>query len=592
MPPHDTPQPADRFAENFTRIAQASQAVMQEFMARNNAQKGEYLGTQFATAYLDYLSQAARNPQKLLAQQMAWWQEYLKLLQHSAKRLTGETQAPYIEPESKDRRFKDEAWRDNALFDFIKQSYLLTARWMLESARDTEGLDPHQSKKLDFYTRQFVDAMSPSNFLMTNPEVLRATLESGGENLVNGLSNLLEDLERSKGALRVSMTDMDAFEVGRNLATTPGKVVYENELMQLIQYAPVTQKVHKAPLLIIPAWINKYYILDLQPDNSFVAWALEQGYTVFMVSWVNPDERLAQKTFEDYLALGPLAALDAIERATGEKQVAAIGYCLGGTLLSIALAYLAAKKQSSRILSATFLTTMVDFSDAGELSVFIDDAQLQALEGRMAERGYLEGEEMAGTFNLLRANDLVWSFVVNNYLLGKDPFPFDLLYWNADSTRMPAMMHSFYLRAMYQQNRLVQPGALTLLGTPIDLRRINVPCYILSAREDHIAPWKSTYQATQIYRGDVTFVLAASGHIAGVVNAPKKNKYMHWVSDTLPPRGEDWLARAKEEAGSWWPHWNRWQEAKTGTRVKARQPGDGKLKPVEDAPGRYAKTKS
>ena len=419
------------------------------------------------------------------------------------------------------------------------------------------GWTPKTAQKVDFYSRQFVDAMSPSNFLLTNPEVLRKTAETGGENLLKGLNNLLSDLEQGKGRLRIKMTDMEAFKLGENIGVSPGKVVFQNDLMQLIQYTPSTEKVLKRPLLIAPPWINKFYILDLRPRNSFVRWAVSQGHTVFVISWVNPDEKLAEKGFEDYMKEGYLAALDAIEQATGEREVNAIGYCLGGTLLASTLAYMATKKDN-RIRSATFFVTMMDFAEAGELGVFIDEEQLKALEEKMNKRGYLEGSEMATTFNMLRANDLIWSFVVNNYLLGNDPFPFDLLYWNADSTRMPARMHSFYLRKMYQENLLAEPGGISLAGVPIDLRKIKTPAYFLSTREDHIAPWKSTYRGTQLLGGPKRFVLAASGHIAGVVNPPDGGKYSHWINTDLPADPEEWFKGATEIAGSWWPDWHRW----------------------------------
>ena len=433
--------------------------------------------------------------------------------------------------------------------------------------------------------------MAPSNFVLTNPEVLRTTIESGGENLVNGLKHMLEDLERGKGRLMIKMTDMEAFEVGRNIAVTPGKVIFQNDLHQLIQYDPTTPEVKRRPLLVIPPWINKYYILDLRPTNSFVRWAVSQGHTVFVVSWVNPDEHLAQKRFDDYMIEGPLAALDAIELATGESEANVIGYCLGGTLLAATLAYMAAKGDK-RFTSATFFASMVDFNEAGELAVFIDEEQLASLEERMRKHGYLEGSEMATTFNMLRANDLIWSFVVNNYLLGKEPFPFDLLYWNSDSTRMPATMHSFYLRTMYQENKLVEAGGITLDGVPIDLRKIRTPSFILSTREDHIAPWKSTYTATQLYKGPVKFVLAASGHIAGVVNPPDQRKYGHCDNAKLPKKPEDWLASATFHDGSWWPTWEKWVARHGGGMVPARKPGDGRLEPIEDAPGSYVKVKS
>jgi len=587
--PHD----ASEFAKNMATSAEKCQQIMQEFLAR---QAQDLPNTSIdplnvGSAFMELFTRMMSDPLGMLEKQFTLWQDYMHLWQNAAQKLLGDEQTPIIEPDSKDRRFKDEAWQRNAVFDFLKQSYLLSARWMQHAVSDVSGMDPHTARKLDFYTRQFVDALSPSNFLMTNPEVLKATIDSNGQNLVNGLGNLLEDLERGKGKLRISMTDQNAFHVGKNLAITKGKVVYQNDLIQLIQYDPTTKDVYKTPLLVMPAWINKFYILDLQPENSLVKWLVDQGHTVFVISWVNPDEHLSKKSFDDYMAEGPLAALDAIEKATGETEITIAGYCLGGTLLSITLAWLHAKKQQHRVKSATYLTTMIDFAESGELSVFIDEEQLKMLENKMAETGYLEGSEMALTFNMLRANDLIWSFVVNNYLLGKDPFPFDLLYWNGDSTRMPAVMHSFYLRNMYQKNNLIQPGGLTIGGVPIDLRTITTPTYILSTREDHIAPWKSTYAATQIYKGDIRFVLAGSGHIAGAINPPAKNKYNHWVSHNhdFPKSPDKWLAGAEEHPGSWWPDWNKWQAKFAGPKVPARKPGDGKLKPIEDAPGSYVK---
>lgn len=586
---HDPSQ----FSENLAKAGAQAQRIIQEFINRQADNPHSAVETgHIGQAFMEWLSQMMRDPSKLWVTQMQWWNDYLQLLQHSARTLAGEETNPVILPDAKDKRFKDKAWQQNVVFDFIKQSYLLSAKYLQNSVKQVEGIDEKTFHKVDFYTRQFVDAMAPSNFLMTNPEVLRTTLESGGDNLVKGLQNMVQDLERGRGDLRISMTDMNAFEVGKNLASTPGKVIYRNELMELIQYQPLTPTVFKVPLLIMSAWINKYYIMDLRQENSMVRWLLEQGYTVFAISWVNPDGRLAQKDFDDYLESGPLAALDAIERATGEKQVAMAGYCLGGTLMAITLAYLKAKKQDHRVVSATYLTTMVDFTHAGELSVFIDEEQLQSMEARMNEKGYLEGAEMSATFNMLRANDLIWSFVVNNYLLGKDPFPFDLLYWNADSTRMPAAMHSFYLRNMYQNNRLIKPGALVINGVKIDLRTITTPTYILSCREDHIAPWKSTYAATHIYGGDVTFVLAASGHIAGVINPPASKKYCFWNNNATPRSADAWFEKAEEVQGSWWPHWHTWQKPRSGTRVNARTPGAAGLKALENAPGSYVKVMS
>jgi polyhydroxyalkanoate synthase subunit PhaC len=581
----------EQIAQVLSEIAEKSQQLMQDFAERRCARNGDARASDplnLQPTVLELTTRLMSDPAALVKAQLNLWQDYLRLWQSTGQRLLGQPVAPVAEPEQGDRRFRDPAWDEHAVFDFIKQSYLLTSRWLVNTVNQVEGVDDKTRQKIDFYTRQFVDAMAPSNFVATNPEVLRTTLESGGENLLRGLNNLLGDLTRGNGKLAITMTDLEAFALGENLALTPGKVVLQNELMQLIQYAPTTEQVHERPLLIIPPWINKYYILDLQPKNSFIKFAVDQGFTVFVISWVNPDREHAQKTFEDYMVEGPLAALDAMADATGESEATVIGYCLGGTLLASMLAYLATKRDR-RVKAATFFASLVDFEDPGELGVFIDEEQLAAMDAMMAERGYLEGREMATTFNMLRANDLIWSFVINNYLLGKEPFPFDLLYWNSDSTRMPYAMHSFYLRRFYQENRLAVPGGITLCDVPIDLRKIRLPVYLLSTREDHIAPWTSTYAATQIYRGKTTFVLAGSGHIAGVINPPSVQKYGYWTNPELPPDPEDWLRGATHNPGSWWPHWRDWNAPFSGKLVPARQPGAGKLKPLEDAPGSYAR---
>jgi poly[(R)-3-hydroxyalkanoate] polymerase subunit PhaC len=580
----------EELGRSMADIAERSQRIVSEWLKRQASEEHAPDPLNIGSAFMEMTTRLMANPARLVAAGLGFWQDYMTLWQNTARRVMGMEAEPVIDSPSSDRRFKDDAWRENEIFDFIRQSYLLSARYVQDVVRQVDGLDPKTAQKVDFYARQFVDAMSPSNFLLTNPEVLRKTAETGGENLLKGLNNLLTDLEQGKGKLHIKMTDMDAFKVGENIGVSPGKVVYQNDLMQLVQYAPATETVLKRPLLIAPPWINKFYILDLRPRNSFVRWAVSQGHTVFMISWVNPDEHLAEKGFEDYMTEGYLAALDAIEQATGEREVNAIGYCLGGTLLASTLAYMAAKKDN-RIKSATFFVTMTDFAEAGELGVFIDEEQLRALEDKMNKRGYLEGSEMATTFNMLRANDLIWSFVVNNYLMGNDPFPFDLLYWNADSTRMPARMHSFYLRKMYQENLLKDPNGLSLAGVPIDLRKIKTPAYFLSTREDHIAPWKSTYRGTQLLSGPKRFVLAASGHIAGVVNPPEGGKYSHWINTELPPDPEAWFKGATEIAGSWWPDWHRWVTALGKEQVPARVPGEGKLAVIEDAPGAYVQVR-
>ena len=643
-PTPPTPDPQRLYAV-MSRITEQSRSIMQAFVERQANSPREFNPLEpsvVSKAYQALWQQMLTDPKRLVETQVALWQDYAKLWENTARRMAGDEVEPAVTPEPGDRRFGDDAWSENPLYDHIKQSYLLASKFMLSTVRETEGLDAHTAQKVDFYTRQFIDAMAPTNFAATNPEVARRTVETGGENLVQGLSNLLEDLERGQGQLRVRMTDLEKFKLGENVAVTPGKVVFENDLMQLLQYTPTTDTVRRRPLLVIPPWINKYYILDLRPKNSFVRWAVDQGHTVFVISWVNPDERLAEKSMDDYMLEGPIAALDAVGKATGETGVNAIGYCLGGTLLAATLAYLEFREtegaadveagddeEASRaakppaadgtdtveetsggdttaampepvaardtdrppaIVSATFFTTMVDFAEPGELGVFIDEEQLALVEESMKEKGYFDGAKMAEAFNLLRANDLIWSFVINNYLMGKDPFPFDLLYWNSDSTRMPRAMHSEYLREMYQNNRLRDPGGITLDGVPIDLTCIDVPVYILSTREDHIAPWRSTYAATRLYRGPIRFVLAMSGHIAGVVNPPSANKYGHFTGD-LADTPDAWLEGATAHEGSWWPDWDAWVSEHGGGEGPPREPGAGGLPVIEDAPGRYVKVR-
>ena len=592
--PGVSPVEAEKMQVAFKDIAERSQKLLQDFAERYKAdstQPADPLG--LTQTFMDFTAKMLADPNRLVQAQMELWQQYLKLWEVTTQRMMGQKVEPLAEPAKGDKRFNDPAWKDEVVFDYLKQSYLLTARWLQGTVKEVEGVDEKTAKKVDFYTRQFIDAVSPSNFALTNPQVVKATVESKGENLLKGLQNLLGDLERGKGKLAIRQTDMDAFKVGKNVATSPGKVVFQNELIQLIQYAPATAEVYTVPLLIVPPWINKFYILDLKPENSFIKWATEQGYTVFVISWVNPDERLSKLVFEDYMRLGPLVALDAIEQATGQRQVSAIGYCIGGTLMAATLSYMAARGDD-RIAACTFFTAQVDFSEPGELGVFIDEDQLAGIEEMMSKKGYLEGSEMATTFNLLRANDLIWSFVVNNYLMGKDPFPFDLLYWNADATRMPAAMHSYYLRNMYQNNLLSRPGGIVIDNVPIDLRKITIPVYIQAGKEDHIAPARSVYKATQIYSGPIRFMLAGSGHIAGVVNPPRAKKYQHWLNETAknPPTLAEWQAGAKEFPGSWWNDWDKWLSEKSGPKVPARVPGEGTLPAIEDAPGSYVQVRS
>jgi polyhydroxyalkanoate synthase len=585
-------------AESFANAADKSAKLLGDFVTRQTTSTGQSLVSDefgLTKAFFELAAKMLSNPYRLAETQMNLWWEYSALWQSSMLKLLGQSTSPVVEPAKSDKRFRHEDWEEHFLFDFVKQSYLITARWLHHAVANVEGLDEHTRKKVDFFTRQYIDALAPSNFALTNPEVFRETIASGGQNLVKGLNNLLDDIERGTGKLKISMTDSKAFELGVNIATTPGHVVYQNDLMQLIQYEPTTTKVSKRPLLIIPPWINKYYILDLREKNSLVKWCVEQGLTVFVISWVNPDERHAAKDFADYMLEGPLDALDAIEKATGEKDANVLGYCLGGTLLASTLAYLGAKKEK-RIASASFMTSLIDFTGAGELEVFIDEEQVASLERKMSERGYLEGAEMANTFNMLRSNDLIWSFVINNYLLGRDPFPFDLLHWNQDSTRMPAKMHSFYLRNMYVKNRLREPGGISLAGTPIDVSKVTVPAYFVSAIEDHIAPWKTTYAGTQLLGGKTRFVLSGSGHIAGMINPPAANKYGYWTNEKLPATADEWFNGAKQHQGSWWNDWLAWLRPQLGAQVTAREVGKGggrsRLRVIERAPGSYARQRA
>ena len=530
------------------------------------------------------------DPTRAFEAHTALTTQFINLWAATLQRFQGAPAKPVAEPDRSDKRFSDEEWRDNPFFDFMKQAYVLTTRWADDLVRRADELEPHTRDKAQFYLRQVTAALSPTNFLATNPELLRTTLAESGENLVRGLKMMAEDVEAGHGELRIRQVDPRPFKLGVNMATTPGKVIYRNELMELIQYEPTTPQVYKRPLLYVPAWINKYYILDLNPEKSFVRWAVAQGFTVFAISWVNPDERHADKGLDAYMHEGILAALTAIEDATGEIDVTAIGYCVGGTLLSVTLAYMAAV-DDRRISSATLFVTLVDFTDPGDLGVFVDAEQLKVAEERMAEQGYLDGSHMAQAFNMLRPNDLIWSYYVNNYLKGKEPMPFDLLVWNTDSTRMPAANHKFYLRHCYLQNDLAN-GRMVLSGKTLDLGKVTVPIYALSTREDHIAPARGVFKGARCFGGPVRFVTAGSGHIAGVVNPADKPKYQFWTDG--PPEGdfESWIAAAKETPGSWWPDWVQWVAAQAPEKVPARKPGEGKLKPICDAPGEYVLMKA
>ncbi|MBB3181949.1 class I poly(R)-hydroxyalkanoic acid synthase [Variovorax sp. Sphag1AA] len=512
-------------------------------------------------------------------QQMALWAGWLA---------SGGTKSEaVVDAERGDRRFHGDAWKDNPWFSLLRQNYLLNAK-LLEAIVESAELDASEKHKLRFFTRQFIDSMSPANFTATNPDVLKLAMESKGASLTAGMNQLADDLKRG----RISITDESAFEVGRNVAVSKGSVIYENPLMQLIQYAPLTDQVAVRPLLIVPPCINKFYILDLQPENSFVRYACEQGQTVFLVSWRNPGADLGHVTWDDYLVLGAMAAIEVALAVSGADKVNAVGWCVGGTILASALAVLRAQGDRS-VASATFLTTMLDFTEPGDLGVFIDEQGVSQREATIGRGGIYPGAELGFVFQTLRANDLIWPYVIGNYLKGKSPAAFDLLYWNADATNLPGPMYAWYLRNMYLENNLREPERLTMCETPVDLGRIDMPCYVLATKEDHIVPWRSAYRTTQLVGGKSQFVLGASGHIAGVINPASKDKRSFWVGGPQGESAEEWLGGAQEMQGSWWKHWRQWLRSAEGKQVPARKRlGNNEHKPIEDAPGRYVKQRA
>jgi polyhydroxyalkanoate synthase len=541
--------------------------------------------------FLDLSLELWNKPEKVLENQQKAMSSLYELWGNSFDNILS-TETDKQQPKKvADKRFKHKAWNDSPYFELIKKSYLLTDNTLYAMENEIDYLDENTAKKAAFYTRQFIDAMSPANFIATNPEVIESTIQSNGTNLLKGFENFCNDFNSESGQLRIKMADLNAFDLGTNIAISPGKIVFENELMQLIQYSPTTEKVFKRPLLIIPPWINKFYILDLQPKNSFIKWLTEQGHTVFIISWVNPDASHREKDFSDYVFQGPMAALDAISKATDEDEVNVIGYCIGGTLLSATLAYMHAK-EDKRIVAASFLTSLIDFSEPGDLGVFIDESQISDLEKKMNSQGFHEGKDMALSFNLLRANDLIWSFYINNYLLGKSPQKFDLLYWNSDSTRMPAKMHSTYLRKMYLENIFKEPGGISIGDIQIDVSTIETPSYFISTEDDHIAPWKSTYLGAQLLSGPTRFVLGKSGHIAGIVNHPDAMKYGYYTGPSPKDNADSWYTKTKSHEGSWWLDWQKWFISVAGDeKVSARIVGSGGLASLEDAPGSYVRVK-
>lgn len=591
--PPDQAAAFEEISANLARAAMIAQGAIAEAALQHADRPAALSPDPFnvGPALTEVMGRLATQPDRIMRAQADLFSRYMDLWQSTARRMVGEEAPPVVAPERGDRRFNDAEWTANPVFDSIKQSYLLTANWMNGLVADVEDVDPTAKRRVEFFTKMLTDAFAPSNFLMSNPAALREAIATKGESLVKGMENFAADLQRGKGELAIRQTDLDRFKVGVDVATAPGKVVFQNELIQLLQFDPSTDKVHARPLLIFPPWINKYYILDLRPENSMIRWLSSQGFTVFVVSWVNPGPELAGTTFEDYVLKAAYPAVEQALKQTGEEQLNAVGYCIGGTMLSCALAHMAAKGDK-RVASATFFAAQQDFSEAGDLKLFTDEDWLRVIETQMSNAGgVLPGSAMAGTFNSLRANDLIWSFFVSNYLMGKDPKPFDLLYWNSDQTRMPQALHIFYLRQFYNENRLAT-GEMVLAGQKLDLGQVKIPIYAQSSKEDHIAPYVSVYKGAKLFGGPVTFTMAGSGHIAGVINHPDAHKYQHWTNPQLPATVDQWIAGAEEHPGSWWPHWAKWLAEKSGPMVAARDPAKGPLKPIEDTPGAYVLVKS
>ena len=583
----------ETLSANLARAAVTAQGAIAEAALRQADRPAALTPDPFhvAPALNEVMTRLAAQPDRLMRAQADLFGQYMELWQSTARRAAGEEVPPVVAPAAGDKRFSDPDWASNPMFDLMKQSYLLSSNWLNGLIAEVEGVDPATKRRVEFFTKMLTDAFSPSNFLISNPAALREVVQTQGQSLVRGMENFAADLERGGGQLAISQTDLAKFKVGENVATAPGKVVYQNDILQLLQFDPTTDKVSEIPLLIFPPWINKFYILDLRPENSMIRWLTGQGFTVFVASWVNPDQKLAAKTFEDYMLEGVYDATQQVMTQCDVDRVNTVGYCIGGTLLSVALAHMAAKGDK-RINSATFFAAQQDFAEAGDLLLFTNEEWLQSIEQQMdAAGGFLPSQSMADTFNALRGNDLIWSFFVSNYLMGKEPRPFDLLFWNADQTRMPKALHLFYLRNFYKDNALTA-GKLDLGGEHLDLSKVKIPIYVQSSKDDHIAPYRSVYRGAKAFGGPVTFTMAGSGHIAGVINHPDAKKYQHWTNEGLPGDVGQWMAGATEHPGSWWPHWAAWLKARSGGEVPARDPAKGKLKPLEDAPGSFVLVKS
>ncbi|HAT86126.1 MAG TPA: class I poly(R)-hydroxyalkanoic acid synthase [Rhizobiales bacterium] len=583
----------EKFAMNFARVVEEAGKAASAYLnpKDNESRSAQAEQINHIVKTLGKVGEYwTSDPQRAMDAQTRLWGRYMDLWGASVKTMMGEEQEIIEAPEKGDKRFQDPEWENNQFFDFVKQFYLITSKWAHEMVDEARDLDDHTRHQAQFYMDQVINALAPSNYLVTNPELLKETMANDGENLVRGMKMLAEDIAAGDGDLIIRQSSNGEFELGKNIAVTPGKVIAQSDVCQIIQYEATTKEVYKTPLLIVPPWINKFYILDLNEKKSFIKWCVDQGHSVFVISWVNPDASLRDKGFDAYIKEGVIFGLDAVAKATGEKKAHTIGYCVGGTLLSSSLAYMAAKRQY-KVASTTLFTTQVDFTHAGDLKVFVDEEQLTEMEGHIKELGYLEGRSMANAFNMLRSNDLIWPYVINNYMKGKEPFPFDLLYWNSDSTRMPAANHVFYMRNCYLENNLAQ-GKMEIDGTKLDLGKVKVPIYNLATKEDHIAPAISVFKGSSMFGGKVDFVLSGSGHIAGVVNPPDKEKYQYWRGGKAEGDLESWTAAARETPGSWWPDWHKWIEDISDEKVPARKIGDGKLKPIEDAPGSFVRVRS
>ena len=599
FPPFESVLSADQLkmvetlSANLARAAVTAQGAIAEAALRQADRPAALTPDPFhvAPALNEVMTRLAAQPDRLMRAQADLFSQYMELWQSTARRAAGEEVAPVVAPAAGDKRFNDPDWASNPMFDLMKQSYLLSSNWLNGLIAEVEGVDPGAKRRVEFFTKMLTDAFSPSNFLISNPAALREVVQTQGQSLVRGMENFAADLERGGGQLAISQTDLAKFKVGENVATAPGKVVYQNDILQLVQFDPTTETVSQIPLLIFPPWINKFYILDLRPENSMIRWLTGQGFTVFVASWVNPDQKLAAKTFEDYMFEGIYDATQQVMTQCDVDRVNTVGYCIGGTLLSVALAHMAARGDK-RINSTTFFAAQQDFAEAGDLLLFTNEEWLQSIEQQMDQAGgFLPSQSMADTFNALRGNDLIWSFFVSNYLMGKEPRPFDLLFWNADQTRMPKALHLFYLRNFYKDNALTT-GKLSLGGEHLDLSKVTTPIYVQSSKDDHIAPFRSVYRGAKAFGGPVTFTMAGSGHIAGVINHPDAKKYQHWTNTALPADVGQWIAGAEEHPGSWWPHWAEWLRSQSGDQVPARDPAKGKLKALENAPGSFVLVKS